>query len=401
MSKIMVLPGTAWQIPLIKRIKEYGHEVYIVNPIKNSGVFELADHHFDSDIFAIDDIEKYAREQMIDAIISDECDIAMPVVSELGRRLGLNTLSNDAASLYTDKFYMREFSKQIGIQSIEYKLCMTVSDALEFLRKLGKPVIIKPLDSNASHGVFKADNETDILEHFDESMSFSRVTKAVLAERYITGTEFTIDGIKTPHSHYTLAISEKKHFKHNINIANELLFTHQCVKYDYDKLKKTNDLFVMNSPLQYGFTHAEYKYENGVFYLIEIGARGGGNMISSIITQYMSGYDTYKYLIDCSLGNVFDTEFLIDSEHKDKAAVLKFFSTPQGGGEVIAIEGLDFLDTEPDIRAYKFNFKIGDEIIEAKNDSARIGFYVACSENLEKLKNVMKVVEDKVKIRVK
>jgi hypothetical protein len=59
------------------------------------------------------------------------------------------------------------------------------------------------------------------------------------------------------------------------------------------------------------------------------------------------------------------------------------------------------LDTEPDIRAYKFNFKIGDEIIEAKNDSARIGFYVACSENLEKLKNVMKVVEDKVKIRVK
>lgn len=209
MSKIMVLPGTAWQIPLIKRIKEYGHEVYIVNPIKNSGVFELADHHFDSDIFAIDDIEKYAREQMIDAIISDECDIAMPVVSELGRRLGLNTLSNDAASLYTDKFYMREFSKQIGIQSIEYKLCMTVSDALEFLRKLGKPVIIKPLDSNASHGVFKADNETDILEHFDESMSFSRVTKAVLAERYITGTEFTIDGIKTPHSHYTLAISKK------------------------------------------------------------------------------------------------------------------------------------------------------------------------------------------------
>ena len=167
------------------------------------------------------------------------------------------------------------------------------------------------------------------------------------------------------------------------------------------KLKETNDLFVMNSPLKYGFTHAEYKYENGVFYLIEIGARGGGNMISSIITQYMSGYDTYKYLIDCSLGNVFDTEFLIDSEHKDKAAVLKFFSTPQGGGEVIAIEGLDYLDTEPDIRAYKFNFKIGDEIIDAKNDSARIGFYVACSENLEKLKNVMKVVEDKVKIRVK
>ncbi len=400
MSKIMVLPGTEWQVPLIERIKECGHEVYIVNPVRNLGVYELADHNFDSDIFAIGDIEQYARKHSIDAVISDECDIAMPVVSEIGRRLNLNTLSCEAASLFTDKFLMREFCKMHGLKSVEYKLCRTVADAIAFIRELGKPIIIKPLDSNASHGVFRADNEEDVLAHFEESMSFSRVEKAVLAERYITGTEFTIDGIKTPHEHFTLAISEKKHFKHNINIANELLFTHSSDQFDYEKLKATNDAFVLNSPLLYGFTHAEYKYEDGEFYLIEIGARGGGNMISSLITQHMSGYDSYKYLIDCSLGKVTDSDFSIDSQHKDKATVLKFFSTPHGGGKVSAIEGIDYLNSEPDIRAFRFNFKIGDEITDAKNDSARIGFYIACSENIDKLRGVMESVENRVGIIV-
>lgn len=398
MSKVMVLPGTEWQIPLIKKLKEIGHTVYLVNPTRYTGVFELADHNFDSDVFAIDAIEQYAREHGIEAVISDECDIVMPVVAELGRRLQLNTLSCEAASLYTDKFLMREFCKKHGLYSVEYKLCKTVLDVLEFIRELGKPIIIKPLDSNASHGVFMAKNETDVVEHFEESMSFSRVEKAVLAERYILGTEFTVDGIKTPHGHYTLAISEKKHFKHNNNIANELFFTHYNDNFDYEKLKATNDSFVMNSPLLYGFTHAEYKYENGEFYLIEIGARGGGNMISSVITQHMSGFDSYAYLIDCSLGNVEDRDFSIDLEHRGRAAVLKFFQTPRGAGKVAAIDGLAYLKSAPDIRAFRFNFKIGDVIEDAKNDSARIGFYIACSESKEKLEKVMKETEDNVRI---
>lgn len=401
MSKVMVLPGTQWQVPLIKKIKKSGHMVYLVNPIRNRGVCELADCNFDSDIFAIDAIEQYARDHGIEAIVSDECDIAMPVVSELGRRLQLNTLSCDAASLYTDKFLMREFCRKQGLCSVEYKFCKTVSDALEFIRELGKPIVIKPLDSNASHGVFLAENETDIVKHFEESMSFSRVEKAVLAERYITGTEFTIDGVKTPNKHYTLAISEKKHFKHNPNIANELFFTHYNEEFDYEKLKITNDIFVMNSPLVYGFTHAEYKCENGEFYLIEIGARGGGNMISSIITQYMSGADSYRYLIDCSLGNVKDKDFSIDVQYRERAAVLKFFQTPKNGGMVTAIDGLAYLESKPDIRAYQFNFEIGDTIENAKNDSARIGFYIACSENKETLKKVIEEVESKVRIKIK
>lgn len=400
MSRILVLPGSKWQLKLVEKIKESGHWLCVVGPEENPPCASFADDFFRSDIFAIDEIEKHAIDVKIEAILSDECDIAMPVVAELGRRLGIKTLSCEAAALFTDKFLMREFCRKHALKSPEYKLCKTADDAISFFQSLGKPIIIKPLDSNASHGVFKVENEEDIRDHFDEAMSFSRIEKAVLAERFIIGTEFTIDGIKTPNAHYTLAISEKKHFKHNINIANELYFTHSNPNFDYEKLKAANDAFVMASPLEYGFTHAEYKCEDGEFYLIEIGARGGGNMISSVITQFMTGYDTYKYLIRCACGDISEQDFSLRQEYCERASILKFFKTPDGGGRVTGIKGLDYLESEEDIKEFQLNFRIGDIIEDAKNDSARIGFFIACSKNQETLDGVINCVEENFKILI-
>ena len=399
MSKnILVLPGTLWQVPLIEKIQEMGHRALVVNPDPDAPGMKKADITLVSDIFDKQRVIDFAREQKIAGVMSDECDIAMNWVAELGKLFNVPTLDEETAALYTDKYLMREFSKQHGLKYPEYKFCKTVEDAVALLKEINRPIIIKPLDSNASHGVFKCSNEEEVRKHFEESMSFSRVEKSVLAERFIVGTEFTIDGVKTPHGHYTMAISEKKHFAHNESIANELLFSHYNPRFDYDKLRATNDAFVMKSNLQFGFTHAEYKYEDGEYYLIEIAARGGGNMISSCITNYMTGYDTYRYLVECATGNVHDENFSLRPEFKDRAAVLKFFETPGGGGKVREIRGLDYIESEPDIKHYRLNFKIGDTIENALNDSVRIGFYIVCSENMQKLREVIKNIENNFQI---
>ena len=397
-KKILVFPGTQWQVPLIEKIQAMGHQALVVNPDPNAPGMKKADMCLVSDIFDKKRVVDFGRKQNIDAVMSDECDIAMNLVAELGKIFQVPALDEETAALYTDKFLMREFSKKHGLKFPEYKFCKTVEDAITLYREIGKPIIIKPLDSNASHGVFKCNTEEDIRWHFDESMSFSRVEKSVLAERFIVGTEFTIDGVKTPKAHYTMAISEKKHFAHNESIANELLFSHYNPNFDYDQLRSTNDAFVMKSNLQYGFTHAEYKYEDGEFYLIEIAARGGGNMISSCITQFMTGYDTYRYLVECATGNIHNEDFSLRPEYKERAAVLKFFATPNGGGKVRELKGLDYLDNEPDIKHYKLNFQIGDIIKDALNDSVRIGFYIVCSENMRKLREVINNVEHKFQI---
>ncbi len=399
MSKnVLVLPGTQWQVPLIEKIQEMGHKALVVNPDPEAPGMKKADLCLISDIFDKNKVVEFGCDQKINAVMSDECDIAMNWVAELGKIFNVPTLDEETAALFTDKFLMREFSKQHGLNFPDYKFCKTAEDAISLLNEIKRPIIIKPLDSNASHGVFKCTTEEEVYRHFGESMSFSRVEKSVLAERFIVGTEFTIDGVKTPHGHFTMAISEKKHFAHNESIANELLFSHYNPNFDYDKLRATNDAFVMKSNLLFGFTHAEYKYEDGEFYLIEIAARGGGNMISSCITQFMTGYDTYRYLVECATGNVHDADFSLRPEYKERSAVLKFFETPNGGGKVREIKGLDYLDNEPDIKHYRLNFKIGDTIEDALNDSVRIGFYIVCSENMQKLREVISNVQKNFQI---
>lgn len=400
MKTILVFPGSQWQKSLVQKIKEMRHSVIVVSPEKDPPCKKDADFFYRSDIFDVDGILDFCKDKKIDAVISDECDIAMPVVAEIGEKLGTRVMSREMAGLYTDKFLMREFCKNHGLKYPEYKLCRNVDDALEFLHRLGKDIIIKPLDSNASHGVFTIKNENDLRNHFAETLSYSRIEKAVLAERYIDGTEFTVDGIKTLSRHYTLAISQKKHFTHNKNIAYELFFTHENDMFDYQELKRVNDTFVLESGLEYGFTHAEYKYEDGDFYLIEIAARGGGNEISSKITQFMSGFDTYKYLVECALGESNDMDFSIAPDFLKKAAVLYFFNTPKGGGKVKAVHGESFLKSNPAILDYTLNFKVGDEIREALNDSVRIGFYIAGEENSESLRALMREIDEKFYIEL-
>ena len=201
MKKILVLPGTQWQVPLIEKIQEMGHQALVVNPDPNAPGMKKADLALVSDIFDKERVVSFGRDQKISAVMSDECDIAMNLVADLGKTFNVPTLDEESAALYTDKFLMREFSKKHGLRYPEYKFCKMVEDAVSLLKEINKPIIIKPLDSNASHGVFRCGTEEEIRSHFDESMSFSRVEKSVLAERFIEGTEFTIDGVKTPHGH--------------------------------------------------------------------------------------------------------------------------------------------------------------------------------------------------------
>ena len=395
---VLVLPGSNWQIPIIKKIKEMNYRVLVVNPYKNSPAFQYADGFLQCDIFLHDMVIEYCKSEKVEAIISDECDIAMPIIASYGEELNFTVLSNSAARLFTDKYAMRIFGEEKGVANPEFSLCCSIEDAIGFWGIHNRKMIMKPLDSNSSRGVFVIQDISDIHKYFEETKRYSKIDDGVIMEEYIEGVEFTVDGIKTPDKHFSLAVSKKKHFDYNPNIASELYFTHSDSTFDYKKLKEVNDTFVEASGLQFGLTHAEYKYEKGNFYLIEIAARGGGNLISSDIVPYMSGVDNYEYLINCSLGDVRNADFTILEEYKSRAAVLKFFEPPADGKIVERIDGLEFMENCPEIRTYQFNFNIGEEIEKATNDATRAGYYIACCENEDKLIDIMNKIEHTVKI---
>jgi biotin carboxylase len=396
---IMVIAGSYWQIPVVKKIKSMGHKSLVVNLYPDSPAFAFADYSEVADILDKEKCLLLAKQYKIDGILSDESDIAMPTVAYIAESLNLPSLGSKFASLFTNKYLMRCFCEANDFPAPEYILCKNSGDAEYFFNKLKQPIIIKPLDSNSSRGVFKITNIEELQKYFFESMSFSKVAKAVLAERYIEGMEFTVDGIKMKDNHYSLAISQKDHYKHNANIANKLFFSQYNDDYDYDELRNINNSLIETAGLPDGcLTHSEYKFQEGKFYLIETAARGGGNLISSDIVPLLSGFDNYKYLINRVLNAENAESYTFDKAFQNRCAVLYFFDTPQEKGIVKDIQGLDYLENSPNVISYKLNFTIGDTVIKAENDSKRAGFYIAFAETKQMLINIIDEIDSRFKI---
>ena len=283
---------------------------------------------------------------------------------------------------------MRKFCQEKGFPIPEYRLCYTIEDAKEFLRELKKTIVIKPLDSQSSRGVFTIHTEEELEQYFSISESYSNQGKGVLAERYIVGTEFTIDGIMNKGVHHSLAISQKSHFAYNPNIASKLFFSYDNENFDYDRLRRQNNELVERTGLRFGLTHGEYKYENGKFYLIEIAARGGGTKIASDIVPFLSGIDTYELLVKNALGESAEVDYSVIEKNKKRCAVLEFLDVESNGKKIKNISGLEQIREIKEVREIQLEFKVGDIVEKAQDDRSRAGFFIVCGETREKTQDV-------------
>ena len=399
MKKIMILGGGDNQIPLIKRAKTLGYYVILCDFRNNVPGIALSDVHYQVNTLKPSELIEVGEKEKPDGILTNS-EPAFISMAEAAEKLGLRCMSMESTKLYKNKFLMREFCHKHGLLSPAYRCCTNLNEALVFFDQLQKKCIIKPLDNSASRGVFSINNVAELKEHFDECIcASSAANPAIIIEEYVTGTEFTIDGLMTPKGHRCLAISEKKHYAYNENVAYQLLFDNKNDRFDYSELRKVNDQLVDLTGIPFGLTHAEYKFANGKFYLIEIQARGGGNFIATDIVPFISGIDSYTEQLKWAVGDdvYVDYDYGNMSEH---CSVLHFFVVPGKGGVVKEIMGLDYFESLGDRMMYHLNFSVGDTIQETKDDSTRIGWYILKSPNRADLDEKMKEIENNFKIIV-
>lgn len=392
----MVVAGGDWQIELIKKAKEMGHFVICSNLYEDSPAFPYADACEVANVLDKEKNLEIARKYKPDAIISDQSDIAVPTVAYLNKMLGLRGIGTELADLFTDKSLQRVFCKKNGFPVPEYKLCKTNDDALVMLKKYGK-IIIKPIDSQSSRGVYTITSEQMLKEKVQDTISYSNREKVFLAEEYIDGDEFTIDGLVINGHHYPLCISIKEMYPDNPNISRMQSYSYLSPKHDYDELRKVNKNLFETAGLSMGLTHSEYKFYNGKFYLIEAGARGGGSNLSGKIVPFMSEVDNYEYLIKEALGETVDETFVKNKVFStDKYVVMRFFDF--GAGTVKEVHGLDFLKNHPLLIDYQLNVKPGDVLQKPKYGRLRPGHFIIGGLGESKVKEEAEKIIETVSI---
>lgn len=396
MAKVMVVAGGDWQIELVKKLKKMGHYVICSNLYEVSPAFPYADACEVADVLDAEKNLEIARKYMPDAVISDQSDIAVPTVAYVNEQLGLRGIGVEKAHLLTDKSLQREFCRQHGIKSPEYKVCKTAEDAEPLLQKFGK-IIIKPIDSQSSRGVYTVTSKEQLQEKYEDSIHWSNHRKVFLAEEYIDGDEFTIDGLVINGHHYPLCVSIKEMYEQNPNISRMQSYSYHSQKHDYDELRAQNKALFEAIGLPMGLTHAEYKFHNGEFFLVEAGARGGGSNLSAKIVPFMSGIDNYEYLIKEALGEPVDEDAVKNNVFSEKKyVIMRFFDF--GEGIVERVDGVDFLKNHPMLLDYQLKIQPGDKLEQPKYGRLRPGHFIIGGDDEEAVKREARKLIDTVRV---
>lgn len=397
MSRILVVAGGNWQIDLIKKAKEMGHYVVCSNLYEDSPAFKFADACEVSDVKDKEANLQFAVKHNVDAVITDQSDIAVPTVAYIAEKLGLPGIGTEKADICTDKSAMRNFCKKNGFLIPDYKPCHTVADAEEMIDKYGK-IILKPIDSQSARGVFAVDSMDKLKEYYPITVSYANRRQEILAEEYVEGAEFTVDGLVVNGHHYPLCISVKEMHKRNPMVSMVQTYSYKHDEFDYDELRRQNRALAECIGLPFGLTHTEYRFSNGKFYLLEIAARGGGSNLASKIVPYISGIDNYRYLINDATGVTNDDHELTNYRFpEDNYAIMRFFDF--GTGTVEELEGVEFLKNSPFLLDYNLELKKGDQIAEPRFGSMRAGHFTIVGHDMQELQREYKNILDKVHVK--
>ena len=102
--------------------------------------------------------------------------------------------------ILTNKALFREFLHQNGFNAPKGISFSILKEGLENISKLNFPLILKPVDSSGSKGVYKINSKEDLKRYFTSAIKYSRIKKVILEEWIsydgfqIAGDGFSIDG---------------------------------------------------------------------------------------------------------------------------------------------------------------------------------------------------------------
>ena len=388
----MVLAAGLLQLPVIKKAREMGYYVIAADDDPKAPGMALADKAIvPGGLMNEDKMVAIAREEQVDGVIHPCSEVAMNVMGRINDELGLCGISKDIAIRATNKHLMREAFEQYGAPSPKSLLTKDEEDAWSiFCNEFDTNAILKPSRNSGSRGIAKVEkgiSQSEFVDLYQRALNESR-DHQVLIEQFIEGPEFSVEVIVWKGVPHVLAVTDKKTTEAPYFVE---LGHNQPSVYSEELQQKLRDGAIAGCKalgLTYCAAHCELKIQNGEVYLMEIGARMGGDFISTELTHLSSGIDMVAAAIDVVLG----LEPNLQPAEERHGVCIRYF-TPRSG-RVVSIENTDMLN-RPDVYDAEIYVRPGDKVREVKSSLDRSGHVIVTEPTVfEAIKNAEKIINE-------
>lgn len=380
MKKIMVLAAGLLQIDVIEKAKSMGYYVLAVDGNPKAPGFNVADKAICADIVNEETMLKIAREEHVDGVIHPCSEVSMAVMGRINDELGLSGISREQAICATNKHLMRKAFEKGNAPSPKSILAQDAEDAWSRLQsEFDTDAILKPSRNSGSRGIAKVSrnmDKGDFIRAYDEALSESR-DHSVLIEQFIEGPEFSIEMIVWQGEIHVLTVTDKKTTgaPHFVELGHNQPSCFSAT--DVETLKAAAVAGVRALGVNNCACHAEAKLMNGKAYLMEVGARLGGDFISTELTHLSTGIDMVAAAIDVALG----VEPDLSAKEEPKGVCIRYFCPKPG--KLVSISNTEVLNN-PHVYLWEIYPKEGDVIPAVTSSLCRSGHVIVTEKTPQK-----------------
>lgn len=307
MKKLLVIGAGFLQDFVIRKAVLMGYETLTVDADPNAAGFKHAQKHAVINIVDEKACLEYAKKEQIDGVVTAATDFGVLSAAYVAQEMGLPGLKYEVAQLIKNKYRVRKCLFEAHVDDTEQAYEVDENtDIEELVQKLTYPVMVKPCDGSGSRGASRVDKAADLKNACAYAMNGS-ITHRAEIETFIIGQEYGAESIVVDGQIHVLAIMKKWMTKPPYYA--ELGHAIPCgLPIEVEEKAKA---CVKNAITALGINFGSVNMDmlitsDGKVYIIDIGARMGGNMIGPCIIPYGTGIDYVGAMIQNAVGDPVD-----------------------------------------------------------------------------------------------
>lgn len=391
-KKLLILGGSVLQLPAIKKAKELGLYVGIIDYDKNAVGIAFADEYFNVSTIDVDKVVETAKSFKPDGIVTLATDMPMRSIAAACEALKLPGITYQTAVNATDKGEMIKVFDKNNVEHPWFYIIESIEQLQEISKEINYPCIMKPTDNSGSRGVVLVQNKEQLLENYEYSNKQSR-GGSVIIEEYMRGPEVSVEIMVIDGKVHVLQVTDKltTGAPHFVEMGHSQ--PSRLLKEDVEKIKDLATRAVLAIGVNNGPTHVEIILTDKGPKMVELGARMGGDCITTHLVPLSTGIDMVSATISLSCGEKVDV-----SRKNNKGSAIRFFRVEPG--RITAIEGLENAKKIKQVREITMVKKVGDVVGDIGSSTDRIGYVVCQAKTAEKAVKACEKAMSKIKITV-
>jgi biotin carboxylase len=383
-KSILIFGAGLNQLELIREAKKLNLTSVAIDPAIDPPGKAECDFYYQVRSDDYNTTREIATRHKIDGIVTGQMENPLKLMAKLAEEMGYIFHSCQVAAQCRDKWLMKEaFSKN----SVPYAKGILLKSGEESLSELPGnltfPLIIKPRDSYSSRGVYKTNSMFELERYLYESRSFSS-NRDVIIEEFLRGKEYSVESVT--HKGVTSVIQYTEKF---ITPYPNTVEVGHIQPAELDESQKNiikalvvdaiNSLGIDNSA-----THTEVMLNDDRAWIIEVGARLGGDFIASYLTKASTGISMDRAAIQIALGLPPDI-----NQTCQYCSMIKYVNFPPGK-RIHKIIPIDHINQLPGLVLYHLYVKEGDITESITHSGKRAGFVIVRGDHR---KTVMELAE--------